>query len=203
MSKQVAIAVKTDARLLRRSCESLIGISSGLIADGELNDKEIQFLATWLAEHRELASTWPGEIIHKRVAEVLADGVITTEERNYLQATLTQLVGGSFAEDGGVPSEPTGLPFDAGVNIRIPEASFCFTGQFIFGTRAACEHAVHQRGGQIAPVGKKLAYLVVGELSSRDWKYTSFGTKIEAAIRFRTDGYPVRVVREAQWVAVL
>jgi len=77
MNKQYAVAVATDARLLRRGTESLIGIASGMIADGELNNREIQFLSLWLSENQALATTWPGEVIYKRVREVLADGVIT------------------------------------------------------------------------------------------------------------------------------
>lgn len=183
MSKQFAVAAATEARLLRRGSESLIGIASGLIADGELNSKEIQFLSVWLTENRELATTWPGEVIYKRVVEVLADGVITLEERNYLQKSLTELVGGSFADDGAIAAEPTDLPVDASAIVLIPMLSFCFTGQFLFGTRSACEQAVTHRGGRISSVNRKLDFLVIGELSSRDWKYSSYGSKIESAMR--------------------
>jgi hypothetical protein len=33
--------------------------------------------------------TWPGEVIFKRVRQILADGVITAEECAYMQKTLT------------------------------------------------------------------------------------------------------------------
>lgn len=203
MSKQFAVAAATEARLLRRGSESLIGIASGLIADGELNRKEIQFLSVWLTENRELATTWPGEVIYKRVVEVLADGVITLEERNYLQKSLTELVGGSFADDGAIAAEPTDLPVDASAIVLIPMLSFCFTGQFLFGTRSACEQAVTHRGGRISSVNRKLDFLVIGELSSRDWKYSSYGSKIESAMRLKQDGAPLIIVTEAQWIHAL
>ena len=44
MSNNYARQVSTDNRLLKRSCESLIGLCSGLMADGVLNDEEIGFL---------------------------------------------------------------------------------------------------------------------------------------------------------------
>jgi NAD-dependent DNA ligase len=203
MKNHRAIQAVTDSRLLKRSCESLIGIAAGLIADGELNNKEIQFLSTWLAEHDEVAKTWPGEVIYKRVREVLADGVITGEERDYLQKTLTDLVGGSFSEDGAIASEPTDLPVDMEAIVEIPSASFCFTGQFLFGTRSACERTVEQRGGSIASVSRKLDFLVIGELSSRDWKYSSFGTKIQSAVQMKRDGAKLAIVSEAQWTRAL
>lgn len=203
MSNLFSVAKATENRLLRRGSESLIGIASGLIADGDLNDKEIQFLSTWLAENRELCSTWPGEVIFKRVAEVLSDGVITREERDYLQRTLVDLVGCSFADDGAVSTESTDLPVDKNAIFEIPLKSFCFTGQFLFGTRSACEGAVTSRGGRISGVGKKLDILVIGELSSRDWKYSSFGGKIESAVKLRSDGFPLLIVAEKQWIHAL
>ena len=203
MNKQYSVAVATDARLLRRGSESLLGIASGLIADGELNDKEIQFLAVWLTENRAIASTWPGEVVYKRVSEVLSDGHITAEERDYLQKCLTELVGGSFAEDGAVPGESTDLPVDRSALVKIPVCSFCFTGQFLFGTRAACEQAIALRGGRISSVNKNLDYLVIGELSSRDWKYSSFGNKIESAMKLKQDGASLAIVTEAQWIRAM
>lgn len=203
MSNEVRIAASTDARLLRRSFESLLGIAAGLVADGALNDQEVLFLSTWLSDNAELAGSWPGEVVLKRVREVLADGVITDDERQYLLETLTQLVGGSFSNDGAVPTTSSQLPLDQGVVMRVPDASFCFTGKFLFGTRASCERAVETRGGRIANIQRALDYLVIGELSSRDWKYSAFGTKIETAMRLKADGNPLCIVSEAQWVAAL
>lgn len=199
MNSPSAIQIATNARLLRRSCESLLGISAGLIADGELNEQEILFLSTWLSENPEIAGSWPGEVIFKRVREVLSDGVISREEVAYLKKTLVELVGGNFSQEGAVPLETTTLPIEDTVTVVIPEATFCFTGQFVFGTRSACERAVEVRGGSVCGINKKLRYLVVGELSSRDWKYTSFGTKIETAMRLKSEGASLFVVGENQW----
>lgn len=203
MSDGHRIAVATDARLLRRSCESLLGIAAGLIADGDLNTQEVQFLSTWLSENPALAESWPGEVIFKRVRQVLADGVISDEERAYLLDTLTQLVGGAFSLDGAVSTSSTQLPTDEGVVVQIPNSSFCFTGKFIFGTRAACERAIESRGGRVGAIQRSLSYLVIGELSSRDWKYSAYGTKIESAMRLKTEGLPLSIVSEAQWIAAL
>jgi NAD-dependent DNA ligase len=203
MNKQYAVAIATDARLLMRGSESLIGIASGLIADGELNNREIQFLSLWLSENQALATTWPGEVIYKRVREVLTDGVITEEERDYLQKSLTELVGGAFSEDGAIASGSTDLPIDQSAVVQIQSLVFCFTGQFLFGTRTACEQTVTQRGGRVSSVNKNLNFLVVGELSSRDWKYSSFGRKIESAMKLKQEGVPLAIVTEAQWVRAL
>jgi NAD-dependent DNA ligase len=197
------VQVATESRLLKRSCESLLGICGGLVADGGLNDLEIKFLRTWLAEHAELAATWPGELVLLRIEHVLADGVVTEAERAHLLETLQQLVGGSFVDSGAVPSASTTLPIDEQVVVRVPGQSFCFTGQFLFGTRTLCEKSVLDRGGLVSGIRKDLDFLVVGEMSSRDWKYSSFGNKIEAALGLRAKGSPLAIVSEAQWVRSL
>lgn len=203
MNERIAVHLATDARLLKRSCESLLGIAAGLIADGELNEREIQFLSTWLSEHSEVAESWPGEVVVKRVRDVLADGQITQSEADYLKQTLIGLVGGSFSEMGAIADDAVALPIERSVSVSIPQSSFCFTGQFVYGTRAACERAVETRGGSICGVNRRLRYLVIGELSSRDWKYSSFGTKIESVMRLKQEGAVVSVVGESQWVRSL
>lgn len=62
---------------MRQSCGVLIGLANGLVADQTLNDAEIQFLVQWLERHDEIASVWPGDVLHQRIKTVLADGVIT------------------------------------------------------------------------------------------------------------------------------
>jgi len=203
MSGEVGRQCATESRLLKRSCESLLGLASGLIADGELNDREVAFLSTWLAEHPELAATWPGEVVCRRVRAVLADGVISAEERIHLEKTLTELIGGSFSEDGAIPVGSNALPIDADVEVLVPGRSFCFTGQFVFGTRARCERAAIEHGGRVQSVGRGLDFLVIGELASRDWKYSSHGAKIESAVAVRQEGGAIRIVSEAQWVRAL
>ena len=199
----IAVDVSTNSRLLARSCESLLGIAAGLIADGELNKIEVQYLSTWLADHPELSDSWPGEVVYKRVREALADGFLTAEELAYLQLTLQELVGGSFSEDGTVPTGANALPIDRSVDVGIPDRTFCFTGKFLYGTRNACERAVLARGGQLSSVQVALSFLVIGSLSSRDWKFSSHGTKIESAMRLKEAGSQIRIVSEDQWIAAL
>ena len=204
MSHQAAIQQSTEARLLRRTCESLIGICAGLVADGELNDREVLYLSTWLADNAAVSNTWPAEVVLARVREVLLDGHVSNDERQYLLDTLNDVVGGSFSDTGSVSGAPTALPLEAGVLVVLANRSLCFTGQFLFGTRSACERASISRGAAcLSTVTKKLDYLVIGEMASRDWKNTTHGTKIENAIEVRKQGGRLRIVSEAQWIMSL
>lgn len=172
-----------DRRLLKRFCEALLGISAGLLADGELSDKELLFLDSWLQEHDDIAATWPGEVIFVRVRDVLADGFITEEERAYLKETLSALLAGTLAETGATSGVATRLPIDEIDAIAIPDRSFRFTGSLLYGTRVACERAVRERDGAVVPsVRADLDYRVIGTLASRAWANTSHGRKIEKAM---------------------
>jgi len=194
----------TEARLLKRSCESLIGICAGLLADGKLNDEEINFLNTWLADNESISTTWPGEVVYARVRDVLADGIITEDEREYLKQTLSDLLGSTLQETGATSGLSTGLPIDNIDSIQIPNNSFCFTGNFIYGTRNACEQAIREREGIIIPrVRTDLNYLVIGTLASREWAHTSHGRKIEKAIDYKKKGCPIFIVSEEQWIQYL
>lgn len=194
----------TDQRLLKRSCESLLGICSGLLADGHLVDQEIVFLDTWLADHSDIATTWPGEVVWARIRDVLADGEITEAERDYLVTTLQDLMGGDLEQIGATSGAATRLPIDDVGDIRIPGSRFCFTGNLLYGTRAACERAITERGGDVlAGVRMDLDYLVIGTLASRDWANTSHGRKIEKAMTYKSKGRPICIIAEEQWVQAL
>ncbi len=194
----------TEQRQLKRSCESLLGICAGLLADGDLNDKEILFLQTWLSDHDAIAHTWPGEVLAVRVRDVLSDGLITDEEREYLTKTLSDLIGGTLDEIGATSGLSTKLPIDDVSQIVIKGNIFCFTGSFLYGTRAACERAITERGGFASPsVCRDLNYLVIGTMASRDWAHTSHGRKIEKAIEYKGMGCPIYIIAEDQWMQFL
>lgn len=194
----------TEQRILKRSCESLLGICAGMMADGKLNDDEIRFLDNWLADNDELTITWPGEVVVARVKSILSDGRITEDEREYLKSTLRDLLGGTLEETGATGGIATRLPLSDVKTIKIDDSSFCFTGNFLYGTRKACENAVTERGGLVSPSVKvDLNYLVIGTMASREWAHSSHGRKIEKALEYQNKGHSVFIVSEEQWVQFL
>lgn len=204
MANIIARKVATDQRLLKRSCESLLGICAGMLADGHLSDEEIRFLDVWLADNDDIANSWPGEVIVKRVRDVLSDGVITEDEREYLKSTLSDLIGGTIEETGATSGTATRLPIDDIDDIQIEDSSFCFTGSFLYGTRKSCHKAVEDRGGTASgSVKVSLTYLVIGALASREWAHTSHGRKIEKAMDYKSKGRQILIISEEQWTDAL
>lgn len=193
-------AFKND---LNRSLGALLGIAQGLLCDGHLNDQELRFLRDWLIKNDSIAATWPGDVIHARVRDVLADGVVTHEERTYLMETLQQLIGGTLEELADA-THVTELAFDRNATVTIPDFTFCLTGDFVFAPRSHCESLIEKLGGIVSSsVTKKLNYLVVGGLGSKEWKHGSFGTKIEKAIEYKRSGLSILIVHEDQWASAL
>lgn len=191
-----------DLNDLSRALGALIGIAQGLICDGRLNDEEIEFLNRWLRENTAISSTWPGDVIHARLRDVLADGVATDSERQYLIGTLQELVGGT-SQSLAAPQHVTELAFDEVDHVNFEQQNFCLTGEFIYGPRDVCEATIQSRGGVVTSVTRKLRYLVVGMRGSKEWKHGSFGTKFEKAMQYKRGGCPILIVRENQWAASL
>jgi NAD-dependent DNA ligase len=187
---------------MARSMGALLGITQGLLCDGELNDKEIQFLHRWLQENASIASTPPASIIFQRIAAILEDGIITPSERSYLSETLQRFLGGS-ADDIANSTHVTELGFDSVDQIVFPNSLFCLTGEFAYAERGHCEELIASLGGVIGNVTKKLNYLVVGERGSVEWKHGSFGTKIAKALDYKQRGVPIFIVAENVWASCL
>lgn len=191
-------------RAMERSCETLIGICSGLLADTKLNEMEVRFLDLWLADNTEIASCWPGSVISNRISEILSDGVVSEEELESLKEILSSFIGGGLEQTGSASSTPTRLPLDSDIAVTFESRSFCFTGKFLFGTRTKCHEASTNRGALVTEaITQDLAYLVIGTIVSPAWIHSAFGRKIEKAAAFRDRGCGLRIISEENWVASL
>jgi hypothetical protein len=49
-----AIRAATEQRLMTKATLTLLGICTGLVADGKLSDEEIRFLSNWMLDNREV-----------------------------------------------------------------------------------------------------------------------------------------------------
>jgi len=188
---------------LKQSLGELLGIARGLLADQELSDAEIKFLDDWLDQRFEITSSFPGNVIHSRIKQVLEDDIITEEERSHLVATLTMLIEDRL-EDLAEQVDLTELWFDEVGLIDFQQARFCLTGNFVYGPMKVCETAIEKRGGIVSPtVGKESNFLVVGALGLDEWRDGGLGTEIEAAMKLRALGKPVKIIPEDSWVTQL
>ncbi len=199
-----SIQVATATHRINKAVEHLMGLVGGMIADAQLADLEIQYLRTWLREHPEATGTFPGNIIAHKVNEVLEDGVITDAERAHLLQALQEMAANDFSHTGSAAPEVTGLPIEDCVTVDFTNAMVCFTGEFLYGTRAACERLVLKAGAQCADsVSKKVDILVIGTRVSPDWAHSSFGRKIQRAVELQDKGHAIEIISERKMMNVL
>lgn len=204
MENTAAIQKSLERQRITKAIEHLLGMIDGMIADDHLHDKEVQLLSTWLAANPEATSAWPGSVIGHKVREVLADGIITDNERKHLLSVLAAMIASDFAETGSASAEVVTLPIDDAVTVEIKNAGVCMTGEFIFGTRAACERLTLKAGGMpLDNVTKRVDILVIGTRVSQDWAHTTFGRKIQRAAELQDEGHPIEIISERRWLEVV
>lgn len=118
---------------------------------------------------------------------------------------LSQVVGGVFLDDSVASGRSTTLPLDDVKCVDVAGKVFCFTGALTSGSRRECARRVVALDGVFSnSVTMKLDYLVVGPVASRDWFNTSYGRKIEKAVRYRDEkGLDIKIISEEVWLSSL
>lgn len=108
------------------------------------------------------------------------------------------------------PGKPIGVSFDDGCDLKFSGKTFCFTGEFAFGTRADCERATEELGGIVKDtVIQRLDCLVIGKHSSPNWKHEKFGQKIRDAVeinrkrQFERSKSRIQIISEGYWLSVI
>ncbi|MBS0452273.1 MAG: BRCT domain-containing protein [Proteobacteria bacterium] len=184
---------------MRQAIEKLKDIVEAMVADGDLHDLEIEFLKAWLADNPDVSRVWPGSAVSTAIEAVLADGHVSQDERAYLLSTLRQLASGDFADqDNG---DELALVFDNAVEINVRDALVCLAGEFLHGTRAACERLLESCGGwPAAAVTQNVRYLVVGAKVPADWKASPLGQTIQATLDLQRAGHAISIVSERRWL---
>lgn len=175
----------------------LNGLCKGLISDRTLSEEEVRYLDWWLTQNGALKSNYPGKELYALVKEILSDGAITTEESENLHKALVDFTGCDLAS-GVVDGLSTKLPLDNTAEVSVQNKTFCLTGVFLAGKRAHVEDLIKRNNGLISSgITKKIDFLVIGTLSSRDWKFSSHGRKIEKAVSYRDDeGAKLKIISE-------
>lgn len=191
--------------IIDRKIDELIGIIKGVLVDGHVSQGEAEYLLRWMKSNSDAANVWPACILYPRIANALSDGILDSNKEKDLLQLLMSAVGRNTALDFGEASNSTQLPVTVSApQIEFAGRTFCFTGRFFSGTRDWCHEQVAIRGGIPADsITKKLDYLVIGDIGSRDWLHSTFGTKIQKAATYAARGTPLVIVTEEHWALQL
>lgn len=186
-------------RMNDRTIDELIGMARGIVADSTVNQKEAEFLRSWMEGNVAFCEDRIVNQLYRRIHEMLVDGILNDEERVELLGILREFTGESTA---AVPvnmsaSFPLCRPEPV---VEFPTMSFCLTGKFAYGPRRICEEVVIDRGGKAyGSVTMDVDYLVIGTFSSTDWAHTSYGRKIEKAVEYRAKHRRPSIISEDLW----
>lgn len=184
----------------KHAVNQLLGIINGMLADDQLKDEEIVRLQGWLDDQPELENHSIVAPILRNVEEILEDNVITEEERDNLKTVLTEVSGFNFTETGCAECLSFSFIEDTEEFIPLEANTFCLTGKFLAGGRNKLKQKISSLGGNTSDnVTRKVHYLVIGTLASRDWRCTSAGSKIEKALTLKANGHSIKIISEETW----
>lgn len=191
-------------RVKERTTDELIGICKGVIADGQVVEAEAKFILNWMHANPEVTDEYPGWQIYQRLNAFLEDDMLDQEEGEELKELLLAATG----EDNKLHAthNMTGsLPLDKPMPVVVfKEQVFCFTGAMATMIRRKAMEAVEQKGGNVTnKISKKVDYLVLGCMGSRDWLHSTHGLKIEKAVKMREQGIPIKIISEEHWFVSL
>jgi DNA polymerase-3 subunit epsilon len=168
----------------------LEGIISGISCDNVINIEEITMLKQWLEINNYLADVYPYDKALLIVNEVLKDGILAEEEKQYLADAFKGILN----------------PITLGSNnsLDFGGKTFCLTGEFKTGTKDEIKSKIAAKGGiEKSGVSSKLDYLFVGEMGSDAWKFGKIGGKIAKAQELIEQGSNVKIIGESDLITCL
>ena len=160
----------------------LNGILDGIVCNQKVNQKEIDSLNIWLKQNDYLKDVYPYDKVLLEVSKVLEDGVLTTEESNYILSIFNEIVHPDFNNDE---------------NIDFDGKTFCLTGEFKCATKQEISKKLQELGGiEKTGVSSKLDYLIVGGIGSDAWKFGKIGGKQAKAQELNEKGADIKIIDE-------
>ena len=164
------------------SLQILNGILDGIICNEKINQREIDNLRNWLKEHDYLKDVYPYDKVLLEVNKVLEDGVLSSEESDYLLKIFEDIVNPQL---------------DNEEDINFKGKTFCLTGEFKSATKQEISQKIQNLGGiEKTGVSTKLNYLIVGGVGSDAWKFGKIGGKQAKAQELNEKGANIKIIEE-------
>lgn len=180
-----------------QSASEFAGLIRGLLADGDLNEPECDYLVDWILRNRGILS----DPMARKVAVEVINLHQTGTARSVSELARVSILLQAYAPRNG---EPPAIPYDEGTWINFRRKRFCLTGEFTFGTRETCVEEIEKRSGIVDDkVAPGLKYLIVGANPSPRWTEPGYGRKILDAIALHGTPDAPLIIAEPDWVAAL
>jgi len=166
----------------------LDGMLRGIAADGKITEDECKNLMQWLYDNMHLANHFPFNQTFTLLEKVLEDSIITTEESQYINTMISQMLDPVNALHSQINS--------------IEGTHICLSGVFDYGEKSKVEEYIVERGGFIdSSVKKTTDILLIGGLECQAYSNGTYGTKVKKAIEYNGKGCNIQIVKEADFFA--
>lgn len=190
--------------IITTDIQKLQGMLHGILADNIIAEDEINGLSDWLEDNTHLAGIYPYDEIYSIVTSVLADSVLSGDEKKLLKSFFVDFIETNVSVNID-KEEIAKLKSEihiAGICAVSPEISFlhkvfCFTGMSSKGSRNAIKDTVESNDSIFRDtVSKQTDYLIVGNNGNPCWAFACYGRKIEIAMKLRKDGHGIVIAHE-------
>ena len=161
--------------------------------------------------HTFLAGTYPFDEVYSLLSSVLADQVVTEDERNTLKSFFYTFIDTKESYNVNEPDvkalqEQYTIGGICAVSpaVTIAGKTFCFTGTSARAKRKEIAAIIEEAGGIYQDtITKAVDYLIVGAEGNPCWAFSCYGRKVEKAIQLRKAGHPIVLVNEHDFWAAL
>lgn len=197
MTTHLSTKIKKD-----RATDEVIGLCRGILADGEVNEQEAKFLLDWINRSAPI-DEYPFNILRDRISTVLLDGVLDDDEQLELIDLFMKIIGEPVIRvedrpDLSFRSSAPATPFTMEKINEIKGKVITLTGEFELGKRSEIVQLIENKGAVFKKsLTKKTEYLVIGNIGSEHWRHSSFGRKIESALKYKQQGVSIEIIAES------
>lgn len=193
LTKETTSTTKSANKSFAHSADTqtiimLKGILTGITCDDVLTENEVLSLQSWVNKNRQLAGTYPFDMVISEIDKALEDGVLEKHELDKMLGVFKSLLDPveSFSDN----SDCSDIDFSG--------KTVCLTGEFEkFDSKEEAEECLENKGAIIKKsVIKKLDYLIVGGRGNANWSCGNYGNKVKKAMELQFEGSNLKILKE-------
>lgn len=187
----------------------LQGLCHGILADGNINEKEVFDLNKWLEENEHLSTYYPYDELRSLILSIISDNKVDEEEKIILKAYFKQFVN---LKDNKISEQIKDETSDIQIsglctsdpNVTFENKTFCITGVLKRGNRENLQNDIIKLGGiPTESVNKKTDYLIIGDNGNPAWAFSCYGRKVEKALTLRKEGHTIMLIHEFDFADIV
>lgn len=191
-------------RITERTVAELIGLVRGVLADGEINQAEAEFLELWMQINADYVDHWQCAPLYTRLQEMLQDGKLDHDEQRELLDTLSSFASPAIRADGRFAPNESLCDDVEPDQVDLIDKRVCFTGKFVTDSRTRLAERCNEHLIKVVnSVTTRLDYLVIGSCGSPEWLHSTHGKKIQNARELQAGGARLMVIPERVFIIAL